>query len=97
MRRRRLPEGTYMQVLSGQALRRRRGERSLREIAELMGRPTSWSFIARLEKEIVRSCTPEFARSLAAVLGRDVDELFLPHVPTVEAQNAPRRRTQAVA
>lgn len=97
MRRRRLPEGSYMQVLSGQALRRRRGDRSLREVAELMGRPTSWSFIARLEKELVRSCTPEFARSLAAVLGRDVDELFLPRVPTAGAQDVSRQRTRTVA
>jgi len=79
----RWPEGTYMIVVAGGALRKRRlaKDLTLRDVARLMGRPNSYTFIGRLEREEHTTCTPDFAESLAAVLGRDVDELFMPRVP----------------
>src|SRR4051812_18453766 len=79
----RWPEGTYMEVVAGGALRKRRKALGLtvREVAVLMGRPNSFGFIARLEREDHLTCKPEFAHSLAAILQRDVEELFMPRVP----------------
>lgn len=83
MARIRYPEGTYMQVVSGKALKRRREAKgwTLRDVAERMGRPNTYSFIGRLEREQRMTCSVEFAESLAAVLGRDTDELFMPRLP----------------
>ena len=90
----RWPEGTYMQVVAGAALRRRREALNLtvRDVAKLMGRPNSFGFIARLEREEHLTCTPEFAQSLAAVLQRDSDELFMPKVPKSDGQKRPSFR-----
>ena len=81
-------KGTYMQVVAGVALKRRRKALgySLRDVALLMGRPNAYTFLGRLEREDVRTCTPEFAASYAAVLQRDVDELFMPKVPNAGEQ-----------
>lgn len=93
MARRRYPVGTYMQVVAGKAIKRRRKalKYSLRDVAELMNRPNSYTFIGRLEREEHHTCTPEFAASLAAVLGRDVDELFMPRLPKSDGQAAQER------
>lgn len=84
----RWPEGTYMQVVAGAALKRRREALGLtvRDVATLMGRPNSFSFISRLEREAHMTCTPEFAQSYAAVLQRDLDELFMAKVPKSDGQ-----------
>ena len=84
----RWPEGTYMQVVAGAALRRRREALNLtvRDVAKLMGRPNSFGFIARLEREEHLTCTTEFAQSLSAVLQRDTDELFMAKVPKKNEQ-----------
>ena len=93
----RWPEGTYMQVVAGAALRRRRKALgySVRDVAELMGRPNSFGFIARLEREDHLTCTPEFARSYALVLQRDIDELFMPRVPKKDEQKRSTFRGRA--
>lgn len=93
----RWPEGTYMQIVGGSALRRRRKALglSVRDVAELMGRPNSFGFIARLEREQHLTCTPEFAQSLAAVLQRDLDELFMPRVPKKPEQKRSSFRGRA--
>lgn len=84
----RWPEGTYMQVVAGAAIKRRRLALgyTVRDVARLMGRPNSFGFIARLEREDHLTCTPEFADSLAAILQRNVDELFMPKVPKKDGQ-----------
>ena len=94
---RRWPEGTYMHVVAGEALRKRRAARglTLREVAALMGRPNSYTFIGRLERGVRLTCTPAFAESLAAVLQRDVDELFMPNLPKQVGQNRPSFRGAA--
>lgn len=85
----RWPEGTYMQVVAGAALKRRRLalDLTVRDVARLMGRPNSFGFIARLEREDHLTCKPDFAQSLAAVLQRDIDELFMAKVPKNGEQN----------
>lgn len=85
---RRYPEGTYMQVVAGKALRRRREALglTLRDVARAMGRPNTYSFIGRLENEKHMTCTPDFAQQLALILQRDVDELFTPRVPRSDKQ-----------
>lgn len=97
MARKRWPEGTYMQVVAGAALQRRREALgyTLRDVAELMNRPNSFSFIRRLELEQRLTCTPAFAQSLAAVLQRDVDELFMPRLPKNAGQTRPSFRGRA--
>lgn len=97
MARKRWPEGTYMVVVAGAALKRRRLALgyTLRDVAELMNRPNSFGFIARLEREEHLTCTPMFAQSLAAVLQRDVDELFMPKVPKNVEQKRPSFRGRA--
>lgn len=94
---RRWPEGTYMIVVAGEALRKRRTARdlTLREVAQLMGRPNSYTFIGRLERGERLTCTPAFAESLAAVLQRDVDELFMPRLPKQAGQDRPSFRGAA--
>ncbi|HEX5532624.1 MAG TPA: helix-turn-helix transcriptional regulator [Actinomycetales bacterium] len=84
----RWPKGTYMKVVAGQALKRRRQALgySLRDVAILMGRPNVYTFLGRLEREDVTTCSPEFAASYAAVLQRDIDELFMPRVPNAGVQ-----------
>lgn len=91
----RFPEGTFMQVRDRKALAKRRDalNYSLRDVAELLGRPNGFGFIARLERGEAKTCTPEFARSLAAVLQRDVTELFTPREPKTDVQDA--RKTAA--
>ena len=93
----RWPEGTYMQVVAGAALRRRRKALgyTVRDVATLMGRPNSFGFIARLEREDHLTCTPEFAQSIAAVLQRDLDELFMPRVPKKAEQDRSSFRGRA--
>lgn len=93
----RWPEGTYMQVVAGAALKRRREALglNLRDVARLMGRPNSFSFIARLEREQHLTCTPDFAQSLAAVLQRDIDELFMARLPKKDGQARPSFRGAA--
>jgi len=90
----RWPEGTYMQVVAGAALKRRREALNLtvRDVARLMGRPNSFGFIARLEREDHLTCTTGFAESLSAVLQRGVDELFMPKVPKKPEQDGPSFR-----
>lgn len=97
MARKRWPEGTYMQVVAGAAIKRRREALgyTLRDVAELMNRPNSFSFIRRLETEERLTCTPQFAESLAAVLQRDVDELFMPRLPKVSRQKPSSFRGRA--
>lgn len=97
MARKRYPEGTYMQVVAGKALevRRKALGLSLRDVARRMGRPNTYSFIRRLEREQRLTCTQDFAESLAAILQRDVDELFLPRVPKSDAHDAGSFRGRA--
>ena len=85
---RRYPEGTYMQVVAGAALKRRREALglTLRDVARAMGRPNTYSFIGRLEREVHMTCTPDFAQQLAVILQRDVDELFMSKVPNSGTQ-----------
>lgn len=87
----RYPEGTYMQVVAGIVLERRRKALglTLRDVARAMGRPNTFSFIRRLETEKRMTCTPEFAQSLALILQRDVDELFMPRMPKSSTQDGP--------
>lgn len=95
----RYPEGTYMEVVAGAALKRRREALglNLRDVARLMGRPNSFGFIARLERGEHLTCTPEFAQSLAAVLQRDLDELFMPKVPKKDGQKRSSFRGRSAA
>lgn len=95
----RWPEGTYMQVVAGAALKRRREALgyTVRDVARLMGRPNSFGFIARLEREEHLTCTPAFAQSLSAVLQRDLDELFMPKVPKKGGQKRPSFRGKRAA
>lgn len=90
----RWPEGTYMQVVAGKALRRRREALGLtvRDVAKLMGRPNSFGFIARLERDEHLTCKPDFAQSLSAVLQRDIDELFMAKTPRKNRQDRPSFR-----
>ena len=97
MARKHWPEGTYMQVVAGAALTRRRRQLNLtlRDVARLMNRPNSYTFIGRLEREERLTCTTAFAESLAAVLQRDVDELFMPRVSKKAAQERASFRGRA--
>lgn len=97
MARRRWPEGTYMQVVAGKALYRRRRalNYSLRDVAEKMGHPNAYTFIRRLEREERMTCKPEFAEKLAMVLQREVDELFMERLPKKTGQERPPFRGRA--
>lgn len=86
-----------MQVVAGIVLERRRKALgyTLRDVARLMNRPNTYSFIRRLETEEHLTCTPEFASSLAAILQRDVDELFMPRLSKKAERNRSSFRGRA--